>query len=163
MEDKGLTKLDVAALRKADAICFDHNVRASASEDAPRGNFIRAIKRAEPSERDPYATDVTHQIAVASGVRSYADDDHGRTFVAFHMIHSALYSPTWQTITGLLRSGDELTLAWVRKNSNGYLDDAGLVRDELRLHVQRGTRELVFKVGESVTKDNSARLVRLAD
>lgn len=162
MEISTLTKLDIAALRKADDICFDHNVRR-AGRDSERASFVRAIKRSRATETDPYATDTTHRIEVGSGIHSFADGEgYGEaTFTAFHMAHNVGMSAALATAWAMLRAGDRLDLDWVRGNSSGYLEEAGLHRDELRLVVRRGDKSVgTFLVAVSVCPDNSARMTQ---
>lgn len=153
-----LTKLDVSALRKADAICFDHNVKAHNG-----ASQIRAIKRREPTEADPYATDITHRINVESKVWSYQDDDHNldsSVYTAFDMFHHP--RDHWLTVAAFVRPGDVLKLQWIRGNSTPRLRDAGLVRDELYLTVVRGDKQSKFMLDVQVGKDNSARMTQRA-
>lgn len=162
-----LTKLDIAALRKADSICFDHNVRSGFDDDTRRGHFIRAIKRRAPSDSDPYATDITHRIEVTSYLHDYAADrelDRDGTmfpsyFTAFHMAHHV--SPELETVFATLRPGDRLDMGWARGNSTRNLEEAGLHRDELRLTVRRGEKwKRTFLVAVSVCPDNTARMTQ---
>jgi hypothetical protein len=148
-----LTKMDLAALRKADATCFDHNARGV--------NQIRAIKRHEPTETDPYATDVTHRVVVDSTIRSYVDGEFGLSatnFQAFEMMHSP--REHWLTVLAFLRVGDVLQLSWIRGSSTGYLQEAGLHRDELYLLVWRNGKESKFMIDVSITPDNTARMTQ---
>jgi hypothetical protein len=152
-----IDKLDLAALRKADAICFDHYTR-----DGIDVRAIRAIKRNEPSERDPYAQDITHTVSVGSAVRAYESGGTSKTWTCFEMIHTPQYHDAWQTIVSLLRVGDELTLFWEADNNSGYVNEAGLHHDQLSLVVQRGSKRMTFKVRSSVCPDNTARMCRAA-
>lgn len=146
-----LDKLDIAALRKADAICFDHYTR-----DGVDIRQIRAIKRNEKSHLDPYAQDITHHIAVGSTVRTYGEG-RDNTWTCFEMIQTAQYHDVWQTIVGLLRVNDEVALLWEADNNNGYVNEAGLHHDQLSLVVQRGPKRMTFKVRSSVCQNNTAR------
>lgn len=151
-----LSKIDLAALRKADSMCFDLYRR-----DDEIISRIRAIKRHEPSPADPYARDIEHPIDVNHVVVDYDNSTYDAVYEAFHMSHSSQYSDTLQTILRLLRAGDELTLYWVAGNSNGYLEEANLYRDELKLVVMRGgKRALTFNVDTSICANNTARMVR---
>src|SRR3954469_6454188 len=98
-----LSKIDLAALRKADSMCFDLYRR-----DGETVSRIRAIKRHEPSPADPYARDIEYPIDVDHVVRDYGGPYvDGATYEAFHMSHRPLYDDALQTILGLLRAGDE--------------------------------------------------------
>lgn len=153
----GITKVELAALRKADTVCFDRYWR-----DGDEFSKIRAIKDAKRTEADPYAEEITVSIFVESTVRDY-DASSSDRHTCFHMIHSPQYSEEWMTIVGLLKAGDDLVLRWTAGNSNGYLDEAGLHRDELALVVMRGKRRMVFRIATSVCKDNTARMVRRSE
>ena len=160
-----LTADDIAALRAADSVTF-HAYHG-------RG-FVRAHKRPGPG-RDTFSTreqrlysepdgptERTREITVDYSAYSY--DRPGALaatqWAAFHMIHMAQYSPTWQTIVALLHTGDVLRLDWIASGgSNQYVTDAGLHADELRLQVERRARIMTFSVGHSVTPDNSARMI----
>lgn len=154
-----ISKLDLAALRKADAICFDH-YRKDADMPVHR---IRAIKRADVTERDPFAQDVTHNIDVNSVVYAHGDGAHVSQWTCFEMLHTAQYDDVWMTIVGLLKVGDELTLVWTADNNNGYVNEAGLHHDQLSLRVDRNGKRLTFKVRSSVCQNNTARTCRPAE
>ena len=119
-----LSRLDVAALRKANTVSF-HYTQGRA--------FIRATKRMEPSERDPFAPkEVSVEIECASCLRSYDDDIKPNAYKAFDMIHSAQLHEEWQTIAALAREGDEVTLHWQAGAwTSETLKDKGLVGDVL--------------------------------
>jgi hypothetical protein len=150
-----LSRLDIAALRKADSVVF--------RQSFDRTGEIVAIK--EPTqtqrERDPFAQEVRHRIAVGSHVHTYGRES-GARHSAFEMIQNADYAPAWTTIAGLLRVGDIVSLSWLRGNQTESLNGAGMVRDELRLAVKRGERgRFVFLVSVRVGPDNSARMTKV--
>jgi hypothetical protein len=153
-----IDKTDLTALRKADSVCFDHNIRTTAGPE--RVSMIRAIKRAPYDTTDPFAQDVTHAINVDSRAFSYDHPSDSDNLTAFEMLHSAQVTETWQTIVGLLRVGDDLKLVWAAGNSNGYLEESNLHRDELRLEVTRNGKRLTFHVATSVCPNNSARMIK---
>jgi hypothetical protein len=78
----------------------------------------------------------------------------------FYMIHSALFSQEWLTVTNALRVGDQLRLAFVADNNTETIRTAGLHIDNLHLDVIRSRRPMRFLVAYSVSYDNSARMVR---
>jgi len=147
-----LTKIDVAAMKKADRIVFRHY----------RGESqIEAIKEAD--ERNPFE----QKRIVACGAKFVDYSDRKvfgpalDTFTAFEMIHSPSYNEEWLTIVSLLREGDELTLVWTRdayKCQN--LDAAQLHGDSLSLAVKRGEKTMRFSVEWSVCPDNTARMIK---
>ena len=142
-----ITAIELSALRKADSVCFDLIRR-----DGEVVSQIRAIKRVEPTAKDPYARDITLDIPV--------DWTGPRDAIAFEAVMSAKYNDAWQTIVKLLRVGDEITLVWVSANNNQYVTEAGLFNDELRMRVQRGKTRLTFNVDHSICADNTARMIR---
>lgn len=150
-----LTKVDLAALRKADSILFHQR-----NEDDAK---IEAIKDApDATERNPFPTETRHTIPVDSRVHTFGRGS-GATHTAFHLVSSAQYNATWSTIAAMLRAGDVLSLMWYRGNQSPVLDDAHLVRDELRLCVKRGDKHrFVFMVAVSVGLDNTARMTKIA-
>jgi len=153
-----IDKTDLTALRKADSVCFDHNVRTSRGPE--RGSYIRAIKRAPFDSTDPFEQDITHTIAVDSRAFTYDYASDHDNLTAFGMLHSAQVTETWRTVVALLRVGDDVSLVWAAGNSNGYLTEAGLHRDELRFIVKRGERTMTFHVMTDVCPNNSARMIK---
>lgn len=150
--DTALTRQDVRALQHADTICFDHT-----GEGEGR---IRAIRRGENSST---GYDETHTIAAAlSRVQNYGPEDGD--WRAFAMIMSAQYDDIGRTLVRHLREGSRFSLEWTRDNSSPVTRDAGLVRDELRVHVQGKTAKVAdtFLIAVFIGKDNSARMVKVA-
>lgn len=158
----GLTKVDLKALRSADAICFDHY-----SEKGEPRRGIRAIKKVE---NDPWDTERTHFVPCRSHVAVYDRDSFGASATdeakCFQMINCAQYDDYWKTIVGLLREGDEVVLKWTGANNNGYLTQAKaggdeLYRDDLALFVRRnGSLKYSFQVSTSICPNNSARMIK---
>lgn len=154
-----LTKIDIAALRKADRIVF--------RSEWGNTHHIEAIKKApEATERDPFPAERRHRVEVSGRISDYAEGSFGgawrvESFEAFEMEHSAQHSDEWQTIAGLLREGDQLILAWVHENNSPALRDAGVCRDELRLVILRGDKRLTFFVSSRVQTSTRFRMVRV--
>ena len=151
-----ITKIEIAALRKADSVSF-HN--------PPNGEaYICAIKRKEVTTANPFADDIRITVPCESRLRDYEGSfiTSRATFTAFDMIHSAQGDDGWQTIASLLRDGDALTLVWQRGAwSSPDLTDKGYVGDLLLLIVQRSDKRLTFAVGHYVgPRHSSARMVR---
>jgi len=147
-----LTKIDVAAMKKADHIVFRH-VRGESQ--------IEAIKEAD--ERNPF-----EQVRVVACSAKFVDYSDRKvfssaldTFTGFEMFHTPNYNEEWTTIIGLLREGDELTLVWTR---DGFTcqnhKDAALHGDRLSLAVQRGEKTMRFHLETRVCPDNSARMIK---
>jgi hypothetical protein len=144
---------DIRALRDANyAVCFYHRT-------AGEPGRVRAIRE---DRSGPFNGSTEREITVPSRIAAYDRETLGdvATLDAYHMEHSPQQSDKWQTIAGLLRPGDVLSLLWWRGNNSPALDAAGYVRDELRIQVQRGKRRLTFMLAVSNGPANSARLVR---
>ena len=148
-----LTAMDIKALRQADQIVFRH-YRGAAQ--------IEAIKRLD---NEPFATEARYDVAVfASEVYDYssqADAPRERQWSCFAMLHAAQHNERWRTICELVRTGDTVSFHWGRSNNNGYLDDAALAFDTLSIIIRRGNKKYTIQVNESITSDNSARMVRI--
>lgn len=155
MEPTPLTAADVAALRKADTISFH------LYHDRIGGlvSKIAATKERRRTEADPFAEDVTVNVYVGHSVRDYGDRKATR-YTAFDMIHHPQGCDWWRTIVSLLKTGDILTLVWIRDNNTQVVKEAGLHYDSLQLRVDRGSKSMTFKVATSVCPDNTARMVR---
>lgn len=171
-----LTAQDIRTLRDADKIVFDH----IGKERNPTG--MGQIRATVPVKARGHAAEVEYKLVVGTYIeaprsfKSGADNDPGTDvdmveddITCFEMIHTPGYSEPWKTVLALLRPGDVVFLKWYRGNSNGYTEDAGLVRDEVsfQIHRPRGKPEsglaptrLTFLLRVSVCKPNSARLVR---
>jgi hypothetical protein len=157
-----ITKVDIAAMKKASDICF-RKMRGTI------GSSIECNKEIERTESNPFSTRETIVLRCSDRFHSYADTMHGKVYDikrenawdAFEMIHSPSYCEEWQTICACLKAGDILSLEWIADNQSGYLVEAGLHRDHLKLIVNRKDKQrLVFCVRESVCQNNSARMIR---
>jgi hypothetical protein len=164
----GLDALQLAALRKADVVCFFHRLVPDATGET---DYIDASKRAKQSATDPFSHE-THVIIPCD----YRLSDYGRgddkipykspdKWHAFESVSSAQYSDEWRTIASLLRVGDKLTLHWQRgaftteSHANATPHFYG---DGLSLIVARGEKSLAFHVHMSVCENNTARMIRRA-
>jgi hypothetical protein len=173
---KTLTADDVAALRLADTVSFHYwqgrgYIRATLDggySEMPRIYSTREQRMFTLSGAGK-ASDRSREMDTETAITAYSRDEniewtHAGSeplAAAFAMIHSASVSDRWKTIVRLLRAGDRVTLSWVANNNNGYVKEAGLYRDELRMRIDRDKSEpLVFLVEVSVCPDNSARMVR---
>jgi len=158
-----ITKVDIAAMRKADIICFRHSNGKSQ---------IEAVKKMTEKElqKNPFQTEIRIDIACDYRLHDYDKDKissdesdsyrKGNNFKAFEMLHSAQYTETWITIASLLKAGDALTLFWVRDGkSNGLCVEAGLHGDELIMIITRDAREMHFSIDTSISLNNSARMI----
>ena len=79
---------------------------------------------------------------------------------------SAKFIPELQSVIGLLRAGDKLTLVWTANNDSETLIDAGFSHDSLSLMIHRETKSgrpkvMQFTIDDSVCPINStARMCR---
>ena len=149
-----VSKIDVAALKKADRVVFRH-IRGESQ--------IEAIKEAD--ERNPF-----EQVRAIPCGAKFVDYSERKvfgpaldTFTGFEMFHTPNYNEEWTTIIGLLREGDELTLVWTRDGFTAQThEDAALHGDRLSLAVKRGEKTMRFHLETRVCPDNTARMIRSA-
>jgi hypothetical protein len=171
----GLSKQDLAALRKADTVVFHHD-RLSDRKNGSMGR-IRCIKRTSQAEmdRDPYAPqDREYQMEVDSWVNLGHDSipdgetpsefrDKLRGSEVVYPYHGYVGGNALSTCIGLMRAGDTLKLKWYYGGENDYTKAAKLHRDHLELQIERqGKREtklMTFLLRVSVCPDNSARML----
>jgi hypothetical protein len=145
-----LTKMDIAALRKADCVSFHQHDGKS---------YICATKRTQKSERDPFSRDADYYIPCNVSFTSYEEGVRTLftpTFKAFDMIHTSRLDQCWQTTVLMLRAGDTLTLRW----EHGALNTDGMASvdmcgDQLNLIVTRGEHKLWFAVSTTVCPRHS--------
>lgn len=167
IETQILTKMDIAALRKADRLCVHFNGRD------PDKNLVRAIKENRPSEANPYAQDVKYRITILIKCRAYdglcgyvsAEDIKAVTCFAYIGLYHSQHTPA-STIVQMLRAGDEV---WFQFTGDAHTTDAmdehgEFHGDELILHVKRGEgkarKHLEFVMDYGIYRDNSARMIR---
>lgn len=166
----GLTKNELAALRQADSICFDHSLNGHTG--------LRAVKRGKAPFFEEHRVEVPCKSTVyISGDGVDWDTRCGKHAQCFAWIHSAQFNEEWRTIVRLLKPGDEVELRWVGNDDNGYVKRArvterdeschdaglgmGLCHDRLYLKVRRkGKQVYSFYVDDSVCPNNTARMVK---
>lgn len=158
-EPAGLTKNDIHAIRRADAICVHLSPRNPAG-------LVRLIKR-KGYDAKPFETD---QEYVLEGVTVTFETSHGRraleagTADCFAM--TSIYHNQHTPASGILRSlreGDSLTFSFYPDcHTNGYVAEAGLHADCLYLHVKRGEKHArqTWELESSIAPANSARMCR---
>lgn len=136
---KGLTKLDLKALKRADMIAF----------------HLSEIEAIKEIHNDPFETEKRYSIPV-----EYKTD--GDVKKAFHMKFSPKVDMAWQTIVNLLRVGDEIILEWKKGwGDNKLLEDAGITEDALYLHVRRkGKVKYTFLVDTQTGRKANGGMVR---
>ena len=150
-----ITKIDIAALRKADSVSFARD---------EKGAFIAMTKKAgDPTEANPFPQDVHYNVACDAHIADYTGSMWGRQHdcyrAAYHTT-SAQWDEEWQTVASLLKPGDELTLAWAAGNDSPALREKGIMIDELRLNVSRDRKRLVFLLARQTSVDDRWRMVR---
>jgi hypothetical protein len=163
----GLDALQLAALRRADVVCFFHRHVPDATGET---SYIDAGKRAKQSSTDPFAQDAHVIIPCEFRLREYTQGDDKIPYAStdwkgFESISSAQWSEEWKTIVSLLRVGDKLTLHWQRGAwTTESMSNASprFYGDNLSLIVERAKATLEFHVRMSVCENNSARMIRRA-
>lgn len=158
-----VTAQDKRALRNADSIVFR----------LYQGQATIEANRDGKHTRDGF--DAKHTIYVGgahvtdySREQTYVPANEQHRYSGFHMEHSAQYSDTCRTLVERLRIGGTASLRWIRNNSSPLTQEAGLVMDELFLVVNHPARETgksprpdVYLVDTLVSRDNSARMVKV--
>ena len=136
---KGLTKMDLKALKRADMIAF----------------HLSEIEAIKEIHNDPFETEKRYSIPV-----EYKAD--GDVKKAFHMKFAPKMDMAWQTIVSLLRVGDVIILDWKKGAlTNDLLRKAGLVEDALYLHVRRkGKPKYTFLVDTQTGRAANGGMVR---
>ena len=136
---KGLTKMDLKALKRADSIAF----------------FMNEIQAIKEIENDPFETERKYSIPVQF-------ETDAKITKAFHMINWAKGDAAWQTIVSLLRTGDEIILSWKKGwGDNKLLEDAGMTEDALYLRVRRkGKIKYTFLVDTQTGRATNGGMVR---
>lgn len=154
-----LTKLDIAAIRHADYLHVVYDAPKNLNGDTCR---VRATKRREPTERDPFAHDVDHYIAAPVIVYQ-----NWKTDISAARCSSLVYLyPDQITHAGsvlrTLRAGDAIAFRfWPDALPNGNVKGAGLHADVLYLLVYRNCKQVAeYKLDVSVCEDNTARMCR---
>lgn len=165
-EKTGLDAIQIAALRKADTVCFFHRAVPDLTGET---SYIGATKKHKPSASNPFAPSET-QIVIPCDfrLREYSRGDEKIAYGVdnwhgFEWIGSAQFDEEWRTIVSLLRVGDKLTLLWQRGAwTNESMKNATpqFFGDSLSLIVERGKATLQFHIDTSFCENNSARMVR---
>lgn len=164
----GLSREDIAALRKADHVTFSRHkgeAYVRACLDRHIDDTTKALRALFPKFHSERSRDrrieATDRIGGYDGSRSWWTDTDDNQVACFYMVHHPDASAEWQTIAAQLRPGDTLRLHWLAGNNSESLDRVGMHRDELRLEVtdRRGKRR-TYLVAIKVGPDNSARMIR---
>ena len=144
-----ITSQDIRALKNADSVTFYR-----------RADGTSGIVGHLRSDRSDTGYEQRHDVAVSSTVEVYGGRADAYQCNAWwgYSRHDAVA----QTVIWSLRAGDDVSLKWTGANQSPVLDDAGLVRDELRVIVTRGKTRRVYLAAVQVGLDNTARMIRPA-
>jgi len=171
MQERGLTKVDLAALRKCTSMVFDHH-RAGTNGSAQ--GAIRCIKRRTLGEQeaDPFGGDsVTYPIPIANSlVRVYTEGLDIEATKALReqlrgceVLNNGHESDVCTTVGKIAKVGDIIRLEWLYDSNNGYVKKTDLHVDRLYVIIHRpgkAYKQFRFLVCVSCCEDNSARLLR---
>jgi hypothetical protein len=160
-----LTKFDVAALAQCDTLSV--HLSNSGGAEAPR---VWATKRIEKTERNPFAQDADHHMAVPVRINTGLGYGHALdTAEARCWAYLTNYKSTECHVASVLRTlraGDAIAFEFYPDSgSTRALAQSGFHGDSLRLIVERkgrkdgATRDL-FEMCRSVAPDNSARMCK---
>jgi hypothetical protein len=150
-----LDKLDVAALRKADYV--------SVSLMNGEGK-VRAIKRIEKTERNPFATDAEHYIAAPVRIYcGYRYETRNPQCHALVYLYQSQKTPA-TSIINTLQAGDSIRFEFYpdRFRTQAMQQKSTFHADALMLKVYDKTGKLKadWELHLSVCEDNSARMCR---
>ena len=166
---KGITAIELAALRQADIVSF--HLRAGDC-------YLITSKNAEPTPADPFAPPRRSVTIVAEAqVTDYTPLDWRRNYFTdaeyesqrlpaatqcFAMIDSAQYTPEWRTLVSLLKVGDAIRLVWICNAWRTFANEArGTVEDRMDVEVRRSGKLLTFRLLDYVGAGNSGRMVKM--
>lgn len=156
-----LTKIEVSALRKANRIGFRHYNGVSQ---------IECFKKLTDKEKQDSPFETERKIIINCDMRlnDYSENDkisaddnykYHNNFRAFEMVYH--YDDCFKTSASFIKEGDILTLNWQRNAMNNQiLNEAGLHGDKLELIVYRGEKSFTFHINESISYNNSARMIQ---
>lgn len=166
-----LSRDDVYALTRADQVSFNTNhgasyIRATLVSPGAQPRIYRTNEqRVFPEQRE--SGDRTRRIACGTNVYGFAvgnerawAHDTAPAVVCHAMVHSARHHPVWQTVAGLIKPGDLLTLSWIADRATVAADHYDLHHDTLSLVIHRDTGRLDFLLIADVGEDNRMRMVR---
>jgi len=157
-----LTAIDLNCLRQADDACFYLNTEGIPAYPEDEAG-IKLVKRG--AYDDPFSQDKYHFIPC----KMYLDRVTGfkDATVGFEMIHAGKYNDNWQTIIGVMKPGDVITLEWRPDyHQNGYMQKAEPVLhgDALYLVVtrqlKRGQKRMSFLISAQCCPNNTARMIK---
>lgn len=156
---EGLTRDDITALRKADTISFVLS---------PATSYIAcSFNGADGKEQSRREINVEHHLATYDNEKG-ARKPLAEVAVCHYFMATSKNDELWQTIASVLRTGDCVSLLWLRSAmTNNYMREAGLFGDRLDLLVERKnnkpgsrTKRLRFTLATQCCQDNTARMIR---
>jgi hypothetical protein len=171
-----LNNSELAALRMADTVNFhvtDGRAFIRAHRHAPSGIYTAREQHIFPTAQeyggrfreipcDIRAMGYGYNDSI--GIEWTTENTDAPKLAAFASVSGTLYGDnTWPTTAQALRVGDRLCLSWTADNNNTTIREANLHSDRLTLRVTRGEkkpRHLAFFVAQTVTHNNSARMIR---
>jgi hypothetical protein len=160
MDAYTLTKIDIAALRKADGLIVAFNRPGDLRK--PR---VEAFKRAPaPSASNPYPQEGRHSIPCKVSVQYDHEVDHGGVECWSHVNLYASQHCDGSSVLATLRAGDEIEFRfWPDAYTSDTAARAGLHGDIVNLLVHRGGRHAATFLWEvSFCPDNTARMCKHA-
>lgn len=172
-----ITAEDLAALRSADSITFHlfrdtFYIRCHVRGDWGGTPRIWTVKEQHlfPTTDSIMSGDRERRIDVAGTCTGYGYGEDGdrqgawsysNSTTAFVSLSSAQYDDEWNTIKGLLKVGDVLTLIFrADAHSAPVHHAAGFHGDVCQLAIVRGNRKMTFRLDTRTSLDNTARMIR---
>ena len=167
-KDHKLDKAEVKALKSADTVCIDLNMRQTYS-------CLRAIREKRNTSDGFEQTVYIDCDAIVELRRGYSDVSHDYPNVkAYEYLGSAQYYDEWRTIADMLREGDVIRIHWDSTEpgdkNGGYSGNAvctlpeyrnlPLYHDTVKIEIKRGSKRMVFNMRDSHCPANSAQMIK---
>ena len=125
-----LTKEHIKALKQATTICL---------------RFADGVHTIEPSKKVKDGVYGEHEVRATIEVDGYVTD-YGKNakdspiIKAWAYFGSCKFMPELQSVIGLLRAGDSVSLQWVANNDSETLNNAGFCNDSVSIRITRPTK-----------------------
>lgn len=160
-----LCRESLSALRKATVVEFHHRLDSSFII----ARLVDPLQKFTPFERLAFntttATGDRVRLIDCNSMIGGVDENGGTwgvprppTATAFTTVEGR--DSTWQSIAGLLGTGDLLTLNWAAGNNTDDIVSAGLQRDDLFLTVKSDLRERTYYVAVRVALNENRMIKR---
>ena len=148
-----LSRADLQALKQASKVSFHSNWSDGGNSKGTHRIDMTMEGKVFDSERALYLD--------TAYLNNYGDSLRGEEVSAFAMQMTARFNDNWQTVVGLLRVGDVVSLKWTRANDSESLREAQMSRDTLDFVVTRKNKTMTFRIDTCVCPVNSlARMIR---